>query len=133
MIYEALDKWGTAGQLLLSMRMYHHRVRKIQRFWAKYGGRMHEVRDKVKERFREMEREIIISTLGVKPGGGGMERRRTITRDGAGDHYLDLGSETWWGWDGKKTNDHARPTGEEQHETPVDAEPERAHPDQHGS
>ena len=56
-----------------------------------------------------------------------------ISRDGAGDHYLDLGSETWWGWARKKTNDHARPTGEEQHEAPVDAEPERTHPDQYGS
>jgi hypothetical protein len=49
---------------------------------------MHEVRDKVKERFREMEREIIISTLGVKPGGGGMERRRTITRGPPGKNNM---------------------------------------------
>merc|ERR550514_1043968 len=78
MIYEALDKWGTAGQLLLSMRMYHHRVRKIQRFWSKYGDRMVEIREKVKLRFREMEREIIISTLGVQKQGGGQNRRQTI-------------------------------------------------------
>ena len=54
-LYEVMKIWSNVGVFMMSMKRFHHRIRRIQRFWRTVRARLHNYEDIAFNHFRSIE------------------------------------------------------------------------------